>query len=65
MSTSNEQRIEKQEETKTITSVNRALDHTKENIRRRTTTDEATKDTPSYTQMIDEYQDQTFQQRHF
>jgi hypothetical protein len=54
MSTINEQRREKQEETKTITSVNA--------IRK---TDEAGKDNPSYTQMIDEYQEQTFQQRRF
>jgi hypothetical protein len=52
------------EETMTITSVNRALDRTKENVRRRTI-DEARKNTPSYDQMIDEYQDQTFQQRRF
>ena len=44
----------------------RVLDQTKENIRRRTTTtDEERKDIPSYTQMVDEYQDQTFQQRRF
>jgi hypothetical protein len=65
MSTVNEQRREKQEETKTIRSVNRALDQNKEHVRRRTTTYEARKDTPSYDQMIDEYQDQTFQQRRF
>ena len=54
MSTINEQRREKREETKTITSVNA--------IRK---IDEAGKDNPSYTQMIDEYQEQTFQQRRF
>jgi hypothetical protein len=64
MSLTKEQQ-EQQREIKTITSVNRALDHVKENIRIRTTTDEARKDTPGYTQMIDEYQDQTFQQRRF
>jgi hypothetical protein len=64
MSTTNEQRIEKQEETTTITSINRAVDQTKEIIRR-TTIDEARKDSPSYTQMIDEYKKQTFQQRRF
>jgi hypothetical protein len=64
MSTTNEQRIEKQEETTTITPINRAVDQTKEIIRR-TTIDEARKDTPSYTQMIDEYKKQTFQQRRF
>ena len=64
MSTINEQRREKQEETTTITPINRAVDQTKEIIRR-TTIDEARKDTPSYTQMIDEYKKQTFQQRRF
>jgi hypothetical protein len=64
MSTTNEQRIEKQEETTTITPINRAVDQTEEIIRR-TTIDEARKDTPSYTQMIDEYKKQTFQQRRF
>jgi hypothetical protein len=63
MSTTNEQRIEKQETT-TITPINRAVDQTEEIIRR-TTIDEARKDTPSYTQMIDEYKKQTFQQRRF
>ena len=46
-------------------SVNTTLDHVKENIRIRTTTDEARKDTPGYAQMVDEYQEQTFQQRRF
>ena len=64
MSTINEQRRQKQEETKTITSANSALDQTKENIRRRTI-DEARKDVSSYNQMIDEYQEQTSQQRRF
>jgi hypothetical protein len=64
MSTTNEQRIEKQEETTTITSINRAADQTEEIIRS-TTIDEARKDSPSYTQMIDEYKKQTFQQRRF
>jgi hypothetical protein len=64
MSTTNEQRIEKQEETTTITPINRAVDQTKEIIRS-TTIDEARKDSPSYTQMIDEYKKQTFQQRRF
>ncbi|HEY9491761.1 MAG TPA: hypothetical protein VIP56_07230, partial [Nitrososphaeraceae archaeon] len=64
MSTINEQRRERQEERKKITSVNSAFDQTKENIRRRTI-DEARKDTPSYNQMIDEYQEQTTQQRRF
>jgi hypothetical protein len=60
MPTTKEQRREK-EESMTI----RALEQTKENIRRTTTTDEERKDTPIYTQMVDEYQDQTFQQRRF
>jgi hypothetical protein len=64
MSTINEQRRERQEERKKIISVNSAFDQTKENIRRRTI-DEARKDTPSYNQMIDEYQEQTTQQRRF
>jgi hypothetical protein len=64
MSTTKKQCREKEEETTTITSTNRELDQTKENITRRTT-DEPKKDTPSYTQMIDEYHDQTFQQTRF
>ena len=60
MPTTKEQRREK-EETTTI----RASDQTKEIIRRTTTKDEERTDTPSYTQMVDEYQDQTFQQRRF
>jgi hypothetical protein len=64
MSLTKEQQ-EQQREIKTITSVNRALDHVKESIRIRTTTDEARKDTPGYAQMVDEYQEQTFQQRRF
>ena len=64
MSTINEQRRERQEERKKIISVNSAFDQTKENIRRRTI-DESRKDTPSYNQMIDEYQEQTTQQRRF
>jgi hypothetical protein len=62
MSTTKEQCREK-EETTPATSASGALDQTIDNIRR--TTDEASKDIPSYTQMIDEYQDQTFQQRRF
>ena len=64
MSLTKEQQEQKRE-IKTITSVNRALDHVKESIRIRTTTDEARKDTPGYAQMVDEYQEQTFQQRRF
>jgi hypothetical protein len=58
MSTTKEQQEQQQ-------SVNTTLDQTKENARRRTTIDEGRKDIPSYTQMIVEYQDQTFQQRRF
>jgi hypothetical protein len=56
MSTIKEQQEQQQ-------SVNTTLDQTKENARR--TIDEARKHVSSYTQMIDEYQDQTFQQRRF
>jgi hypothetical protein len=58
MSTTNEQQEQQQ-------SVNTTLDQTKENAIIRTATNEARKDIPSYTQMIVEYQDQTFQQRRF
>jgi hypothetical protein len=56
MSTTKEQQQQQQ-------SVNTTLDKTTENARR--TIDEARKDIPSYTQMIVEYQEQTFQQRRF
>jgi hypothetical protein len=56
MSTTKEQQEQQQ-------SVNTTLDQTKGNAR--TTIGEARKDIPSYTQMIVEYQDQTFQQRRF
>jgi hypothetical protein len=58
MSTTNEQQEQQQ-------SVNTTLDQTKENAIIRTATNEARKDIASYTQMIVEYQDQTFQQRRF
>jgi predicted dithiol-disulfide oxidoreductase (DUF899 family) len=58
MSTTKEQQEQQQ-------SVNTTLDQTKENARRRTTINEARKDIPGYTQIIDEYQEQTFQQRRF
>ena len=71
MSTTKEQRIKEQEVT--ISSqqqqqvqqkehqqaINKALDETKDNIRR--TTDEARKDIPRYTQMVNEYQEETIQ----
>jgi hypothetical protein len=56
MSTTKEQQEQQQ-------SVNTTLDQTTENTRRKI--DEARKDIPSYTQMIVEYQEQTFQQRRF
>ena len=40
-------------------SINKALDETKDNIRR--TTDEAKKDIPHYTQIVNEYQEETVQ----
>jgi hypothetical protein len=40
-------------------SINKALDETKNNIRR--TTDEARKDIPRYTQIVNEYQEETIQ----
>ena len=57
MSTTKEQQEQQQQ------SVNTTLNQTTENARR--TIDEARKDIPSYTQMIVEYQEQTFQQRRF
>ena len=75
MSTTKEQRREKDEINTTTTttastntsqvqrdqqhSVNRALDETRNNIRR--ATDEARKDIPRYTQAANEYQEQTIQ----
>ena len=71
MSTTKEQRIKEQEVTTTTTSqqqvqqrehqqaINKALDETKDNIRR--TTDEARKDIPRYTQSVNEYQEETIQ----
>ena len=69
MSTTKEQRIKEQEEV-TISqqqvqqrehqqAINKALDETKDNIRR--TTDEARKDIPRYTQIVNEYQVETIQ----
>ncbi len=48
-----QQRIEQQQ------AINKALDETKNNIRR--TTDEARKDIPHYTQIVNEYQEETIQ----
>jgi hypothetical protein len=69
VSTTKEQRIKEQEEV-TISqqqvqqrehqqAINKALDETKNNIRR--TTDEARKDIPRYTQIVNEYQEETIQ----
>jgi hypothetical protein len=69
MSTTKEQRRQEQEEL-TISqqqvqqrehkqAINKALDETKDNIRR--TTDEARKDIPRYTQIVNEYQEETIQ----
>jgi vacuolar-type H+-ATPase subunit E/Vma4 len=58
MSTIKEQARQEKE---VITSqvINKALDETKDNIRR--TTDEARKDIPRYTQIVNEYQEETIQ----
>ena len=64
MSTTKDQRRQEQEEV-TISQqqqvqqkdINKALDETKNNIRR--TTDEARKDIPHYTQIVNEYQEET------
>jgi vacuolar-type H+-ATPase subunit H len=42
-----------------LQAINKALDETKDNIRR--TTDEARKDIPRYTQIVNEYQEETIQ----
>jgi vacuolar-type H+-ATPase subunit H len=55
MSTTKEQ-IQQREQQQAI---NKALDDTKNNIRR--TTDEARKDIPHYTQIVNEYQEETIQ----
>jgi catalase (peroxidase I) len=68
MSTTKEQRIKDQEVTisqqqvqqkEHQQAINKALDETKNNIRR--TTDEARKDIPRYTQIVNEYQEETIQ----
>src|ERR1041384_4916373 len=70
MSTSKEQQRRQEEEKQLAAqelsnqreqqqSINRALDETKNNIRR--TADEARKDIPRYTQIVNEYQEETIQ----
>jgi hypothetical protein len=68
MSTTKEQRIKDQEVTisqqqvqqkEHQQAINKALDETKDNIRK--TTDEARKDIPRYTQIVNEYQEETIQ----
>jgi catalase (peroxidase I) len=68
MSTTKEQRRQEQEVTisqqqvqqrEHQQAINEALDETKNNIRR--TTDEARKDIPRYTQIVNEYQEETIQ----
>jgi hypothetical protein len=68
MSTTKDQRIKEQEVTisqqqvqqkEHQQAINKALDETKDNIRR--TTDEARKDIPRYTQIVNEYQEETIQ----
>ena len=64
MSTTKDQRRQEQEITISQQQVqqkdiNKALDETKNNIRR--TTDEARKDIPRYTQIVNEYQEETIQ----
>ena len=68
MSTTKEQRRQEQELTisqqqvqqrEHQQAINKALDETKDNIRR--TTDEARKDIPRYTQIVNEYQEETIQ----
>jgi len=64
MSTTKDQRIKEQEVTisqqrEHQQAINKALDETKDNIRR--STDEARKDIPRYTQIVNEYQEETIQ----
>jgi hypothetical protein len=51
-----QERVQQREQQQAI---NKALDETKNNIRR--TTDEARKDIPRYTQIVNEYQEETIQ----
>jgi hypothetical protein len=50
---------ERLQQTEQQQAINKALDETKNNIRR--TTDEARKDIPRYTQFVNEYQEETIQ----
>jgi hypothetical protein len=61
MSTTKEQRRQEQEvqQREHQQAINKALDETKDNIRR--STDEARKDIPRYTQIVNEYQEETIQ----
>ena len=65
MSTTKEQRIKENKSQQQVQqrehqqAINKALDETKDNIRR--TTDEARKDIPRYTQIVNEYQEETIQ----
>src|SRR5437868_7979996 len=61
MSTTKEQRRQEQEvqQKEHQQAISKALDETKDNIRR--TTDEARKDIPHYTQIVNEYQEETIQ----
>ena len=59
MSTTKDQRRQGQEEVITSQAINKAIDETKDNIRR--TTDEARKDIPHYTEFVNEYQEETIQ----
>ena len=56
MSSSSSPQIQQEEQRY---AVNRALDETKDNIRK--TTDEARRDIPRYTQAVNEYHEQTIQ----
>ena len=61
MSTTKEQRRQEQEvqQKEHQQAISKALDETKDNIRR--TADEARKDIPRYTQIVNEYQEETIQ----
>lgn len=56
ISSQQQQQVQQKEHQQAI---NKALDETKDNIRR--TTDEARKDIPRYTQIVNEYQEETIQ----
>src|SRR5690242_13042678 len=55
--TSKEEQVQQRIEQQQV--INKALDETKNNIRR--STDEARKDIPHYTQIVNEYQEETIQ----